>query len=88
MGWASGAALFESIWTTVRDRLPEECRVAVCRDLVFAFEQFDCDTLHEAMQDEWPELATALSLMKCSNCGEMVHSSESRCGYCDHKRES
>ncbi len=48
MGWASGSQLAETVWNLFRHHVPKKERKVVARELVRAFEDEDCDTIHEA----------------------------------------
>jgi len=47
MGWASGSELAESVWSLVRDHIPQRRRKEVALDLIDLFENMDCDTIEE-----------------------------------------
>lgn len=59
MGWASGCNLLSSIWTEVRELIPEGERVKTLETLMWLFEQYDCDTTSEIIYPEWPETTQA-----------------------------
>lgn len=48
MGWASGSAIAESVWDSVRKHIPKDKRQKVAREIVEVFESEDCDTMDEA----------------------------------------
>lgn len=48
MGWASGSAIAESVWDSVRKYIPKAKRQKVAREIVDVFESEDCDTMYEA----------------------------------------
>jgi hypothetical protein len=49
MGWSNGSELAAEIWSAVREYIPEgNTRALVARNLIDAFESYDCDTIDEA----------------------------------------
>jgi len=50
MGWISGSKLAESIWSLVRDYIPQRKRKKVALDLIDLFENMDCDTIDECVK--------------------------------------
>lgn len=48
MGWASGSAIAEEIWNTIRPHIRPGTRGAMARAIIEIFENNDCDTLDEA----------------------------------------
>lgn len=53
MGWASGGGLFEDVWLRIRNLLPAEQRVEIAKQLIQAFENYDCDVLGDYEIDEY-----------------------------------
>lgn len=47
MGWASGSTVGDSIWSGIRDLIPEENRQEAARVIIEALEEQDCDTIYE-----------------------------------------
>lgn len=52
MGWSSGSDLAEQLWSIVSEHIPVDKRKAVAKRIIRAFENHDCDTMHEA-EDLW-----------------------------------
>ena len=50
MGWASGSQLAEDVWAAVRNSIPAGARQPIAKKIVDLFEDYDCDTMPEAMQ--------------------------------------
>lgn len=50
MGWASGSALADTLWTEVRKEVSGAARQRLAREFVVAFSDSDCDTLDECPQ--------------------------------------
>lgn len=48
MSWSSGSALFARIAEVIESVISnEDDRAALYEEMIVAFEEFDCDTLHE-----------------------------------------
>jgi hypothetical protein len=60
MGWSSGSGLFNEVWGTVREYVPEEKRPEVCAKVIDKFTHMDWDNLEDI--DEFPEREAALKL--------------------------
>lgn len=60
MGWSSGSELFNEVWGTVREYLPEKKRAEVCAKVIGQFTDMDWDTLDE--MDDFPEKDAALKI--------------------------
>jgi len=62
MGWCSGGELFAKVWGSVRDHLHPGDLERVCKEIIDAFEDMDCDTIAESVSGDWPEVAFCIYL--------------------------
>lgn len=59
MGWASGSELLSEIIKVVDAHIPKKEKKDIYKAIISSFEMMDCDTIHEAFDDSWPELEEA-----------------------------
>ena len=53
MSWSSGSIIFSEIIHTLKESVPEyETRVEIYNNLIEVFENHDCDTLHECLDED------------------------------------
>lgn len=61
MSWASGSEILQQVWDITRQFVPKNKRVKVFAELIEIFENHDCDTTYELLE-EWPEAKEALEI--------------------------
>lgn len=49
MGWSSGSELMTKVIWSAKRHISESSRVEFYKDMINAFESFDCDTLYECL---------------------------------------
>lgn len=53
MSWSNGSQIFSEIIHSLRDSVPEfETRLEIYKQLIQVFEDNDCDTLYECMDED------------------------------------
>ena len=77
MGWNTGSAIAEDVWTLVRKFIPSEVRPDIARKVIDRFEDADCDTMNEAEQ-----LTRDADTDPCPTCPKCP----SHCPICAHGR--
>lgn len=60
MGWAAGSEILAETWNIVKDHLSPQHKFKVVKELISLFEEYDCDTVYELI-DEIPIFGKALA---------------------------
>lgn len=57
----------------------------MCEQIIDTLTDQDWDTLDEALDEEWPEVAVAMKMGKCPKCNkymELEELNQNYCGFC------
>ena len=73
MGWAKGSDIFCTVWSEVREHIPEDKREEVVGKIIDVFEDNDCDIMYECTSTEWPEVAFHIYQQEPSFFDDVVH---------------